>query len=518
MRAHRENPRASARVAPPAIPGAQAAQIAAAKLLEAQRAIGGRASVKDVFAWRTPSGWNFAFTGKPSSLASAFRLGFTKTGDTLATTFPYNRNGWRLSEGVAAEAADKVFGERGGHGGHWGDAAVFPHDILGGFERYAESVVDTSGEPVGDCNVTLIPEPGYPYVYGAEGMPYYSAREGRWFTSSRPPWVTLGWRRDENGNDVQAPVADWCRISPHVGDGKSAGDFAFARAPEFGRQKPPLFVTHSMDIVGRMGADANAAATTADVIRHCGGLLFPSLAVGAIPAPQFLPCVLVLDPFVVLGSVKPFKKRGAPSVTRVYNTDSWTPKVREVVTDLAARLYDELTGGHASEDFMYTATQHLYVSGLPTQEDAGGFVPEGVVELDSLKSIARECWRHAARWPESALRTQRDADRMFERNMDHRDHTSYPYCEAKVAAVLSLSAVVAAFVPDHQVDGYRAFFAGVGYTGPVVVVPTTEDERRAFASAIKDDKTDMRARLQYAWKVAHMADAMIPEGARRYRL
>jgi hypothetical protein len=489
-------------------------------------AIGGRNAARDVFAWGTARGWNFAFSGKPSALAQAFRLGFTKDGDTLASARPFNPMYRYASDGAAAQRADAIFGERSGHGGHWGDQSVYPHDILGGFERYAESVASPHGPPgetVGECNVTLIPEPGYPYVYGAEGMPYYSVREGRWLVSHKPPWVTLGWRRDEDGRDVQAPVADWCQVSPHL-KGSPVADFAFARSLEFKREQPPLFVTHSMDIVGRQGVDpavqaSNAtAATTANLIRHCGGLLFPSLAIGAIPAPQFLPCVLVLDPFVVLDALKPFRKRGAAPLTRVYNSDSWTPKIKEVVTDLAARLYDELTGANSSEDFMYTSVQHFYVGGLPTMEDAGGFAPEGLVELDSLSAVARACWSHAKRWPESALRTARDAERMLARNMAEHNNVKYPYCEAKVAAVLDLSAVAVAFVPDHQAEAYNTFLRGAGYAGPISVVPTTEEERAAFASVVKDDHADMRARLQYAWKVAHMADAMIPERDRRHRL
>lgn len=454
------------------------------RLLAWARAWFGARTIKDVFVWRVGPEVRFALNGPAAAMLA--RMGF----DYLRA--PLDNHYGRFDFNLA-----RAFGRTTRWMGSYSEPSI-THlsgtfgvgEMLGGVGGFIKQVRDDYETPL---DLTIIPEPGYPWA--GPGTRYYSAREKKTILAKKPSWVVPVVVRDRNTElDVTRPGADWCQLAPRSEPAESgAGYFTL---PSGAGHAESVFVTHTIDL--RPSYD-NAASARA--ILRCKGMLFPSLAVAPIPASNFGPCTLVADPMLVLRELKPYRapRQGMPQVV-TYNTDAWTDTTRTFVSELSARLYDQLTGNADSDDYTLGET-HLYILGPKAEEaDTGGFRPSGMKPIASTPQLARELkarfriWHGPMNAREFGKASERAASGM----------ARYGYLEAKAHTIVPMGAFVAAWAPDFAALDYTSFLRSAGYKGRVYTVTTTSEERAVFSRESVDQSADL-VRYNYAWK---MADAM----------
>lgn len=372
------------------------------------------------------------------------------------------------------------------------DGDVGPGAILQAVQNMIRDEILGHDDPGVVLDVTLLPDVGAPW-YGA-GTVYYSGREGRWIAGERPPWVVEVTARDpDTSRDVRRPGADWCAIAPRV-------EPAYERAPGFATAGASVvMVTHAFDM--SRGHDDQ----THRDIASCGGLLFPSVAVGPIPAANFGPCVLVADPMTVVGGLKPYRQRGAALLAPLYTTDAYTQTTREFRGALSARLYDELTGATDEQLFLLGGRPHLYALGPPVEHEDDG--PEGKRLIQTTSQMLTALRRRFKLWngPMDAKAFARVMAKVQREDLG-RDANEFAYLEGKVHAVMPMTSFVAAWVPDFGLDVYSAFLRGAGFVGPIHVMATSEAERHSYLRTAGVD-ADGLPRYNYAWRVAEQVRA-----------
>lgn len=371
--------------------------------------------------------------------------------------------------------------------------------VMGDFlERVANELLDLIPEGE-EIRVTIIPEPGYPWP--AEDDVYYSARKGRWEPSERPSWL-LPDNVVMPEMAVDSPGVDLCRLFPEE-DVRPMG----AEAARYGRKPDDYFlVTHAMGTiegVTRFGTMEGIAGweENASFVQKCGGLLFPSMAVGAFPAANFGVGILVADVGLVLNSLKPYRKRGDRSQVRVYNTDAWSGRTQYFFQEAAVAAFQQL---HGLSDYIYHHDLNVWPLGAPRSLVAFGTVD--VEEIERVPQLKREL---------------RDRFRTWYRGMEPEaieaieDQVAltparYPYLEAKVNGVMPLSDFPMAVVARQQEEGFRHFLKLTGFVGELLVVdvPAEVYEVMDAGWAPSDLSFERRKAIQswawmeYGWNVA----------------
>lgn len=473
---------------------------AAQKLLAWARGRFGRA-VTDVFAWRSPGNpqhHHFALYGKAPALARA--LGFNGKlanyglwlDSSLARAFGVE--GRSVRNGSATEPFLS----------HVGDRDEFrPHHILDAVDtalsRHALHVDDDL------VHTAILTAPGYPYF--GPGTVYFSAATGRHYAAPTPPWEKHAEAYTRVGilKHGIRPVADWCQLARR-------SDVGVASISLVHGADPPVFVTHSLEL----GAGWRYEEAALEILR-CQGLLFPSFAVGPIPASQFGPCSLFANANIVRRELKPYRERGRETDVVLYATDAFTPVTSEIVTELAAKLYDQLTGRAVSALFMY-GEPHLYMNGLVTDDETSE-VEGGAPLVTTLTNAVRRLKGRFKVWrgPMTPAQFRRTIEKVtvaprhgqnvwtVERSPDQ-----FAFLEAKAHVIVPMTAFRLAVVPDAGEGEYRTFLASIGYQGAVQVIALSPEERRAFGPSahVADEETE-RARYNYAWRVAAAARAVI---------
>lgn len=462
------------------------------KLLVFGREFFGVRTIKDVFVWNVRGEVRFAFNGPPEAMMARMGFDFDKA--------PLDNKSGRLDYwlGEAFGISVKMYN------GYPEPELTHQYDniavggVLEGITYFVGTLLDSSGDA--RCDVTIIPEPGYPWA-GA-GTKYYSARTKKVIVAKRPAWeVPIVVRDVGSGEDVKRPGANWCKIAPRseVADKYASGYFTMGS----NENAESVFVTHTIEL--RDDLPAEVYANAAKQIRACKGLLFPSLAVAPIPASNFGPATLVADPMLVLRDLKPYKesRSGLPKVV-TYSTDAFTDTTRTFVSDLSAKLYDQLTGNMDSQDFHAYVNMHLYILGPMIEQEEIGHHATGTRVIASTSQLAREITRRFRVW-----RGPMD-DRKFAAAMARvsggatHSAENFAYLEAKAHTVVPLKSFIAAFVPDFAKEKYTKFLRSVGFSGKVYTVTTTDEERRVFARGGVSEASD-NTRYNYAWR---MADAM----------
>jgi len=450
-------------------------------------------AVRDVFLWRVGDTWKLALYGPPKPLGDA--LGFSGKME--------NRN--RFIDRALAAAYGVAFEVRRSASGAaepWPDythapRAVGPSDILNGL-RFA--ALEFAGMPSdAGMDVTVLPEPGWPWA--GRGTMYYSARAGRWVEAEEPPWKVVVEVRDTGrgarvGATRSRAGADWCRFAPRVEAPDVAGR-GWARKGDLA-----VMVTHALEL-----HDGWAWGEASKAVARCGGLLFPSLAVGPVPATHFGPAVFVADTSLVLSQLRPYRRGRRSDLVTLYSTDAHTHTTADAVGEESAALYDELTGNTDEETWMY-GRPHLRALGprLPDEEDGG---PVGRAEVATVSAMLRVLRARFKIWrgPMDAARFER-AQAAADHGLDplgmeaHADE--YAYLEAKARGVVPMSSFVALYVPDFYASSYEDFARVAGYAGPVHVLETSGEERDAYATNVRRMTSEeaVRVRYNYAWRVA----------------
>lgn len=433
-------------------------------------------AVADVYVWRTGNRLRIAITGDPLRLELAMNRSYR------------NRSGW-FDTSIATALGIPTRNDRGGPTPQFFDQDddVAFVSIVEGIERalYQATNGDATG---GHVDFTVIPSPGEPYA----GKPteYFSARRGR-LTSKTPPWIVTVEVRDTNsGRDVQRPGANFCQLAPMPKTPRSPYE-AIALDPQH-----TMIVTHSIDIIERH------VIASAKAVKTCGGMLFPSLAVGTYPASDFGPLTLVADPAVVMAGIRPYRARGAWPVT-VYSTDVWTPVTREIVGSASAEMYDQLTGNWNIN--VYTRP-HLWMLGPQVQGDGG---PMGGHVISTVASLRAAIRKRTKDW--SNIRTTADLERMKKQYGGlNVSEAWYAFLEAKSHTILPMEWYPAAFIPAAFKAQAQKWLAAAGFTGKLHVLKTSS----AIAGAYKSERSAVGAetdlhRLTWAKQIGEAARTVL---------
>lgn len=449
-----------------------------------------RGTVRDVYAWRAGHGaLTLALVGDARKLQRAFgdfERGWDNRGQRIEM---------RLAKALGVEQRLT----------NWnGVVGASPQFMDEGSDLYAASFFEGLGgmissryDDASEGEATMIPDPGRPHT-GATTT-YYSALQHKTVRVGPPKWLTTATGRNDDGNEAVMPAADYCQLAPRLdAPGGRAGWFDLG-----GRQ---LMVTNSMDFarngvpITTEGGEAHIDAT-AESVGRCGGLLFPSLAVGPIPASNFGPCSVIVDPHVVLNALKPVRKPRSYWPVVLYNTDAWTETTRDFVNGYAVALYEELTG---RKQWIYSP--HFFILG-PRMGGVTRSMEEHLRALVSTKDLARVLDRRAKQW--MSVTDQKRFAVMVERasrNMVDK----YSYLEAKAGAIVGVKTWTGAACADYMVGMFGRFLKGVKYKGPLVSVPTDDEMRGAFTNQSMPSAQADFHRYRFAWAMREAVLASLP--------
>jgi hypothetical protein len=351
-------------------------------------------------------------------------------------------------------------------------------------------------ESTDSFHATFIPEPGYPWPHD-----YYSAKKRRVLDGSeRPSWL-LPENVVDPSHHIDSPGVSFCDLIDPLKDYEMDAEVA-----GFGRNDY-LIVTHamgSMDNVTRSGSwEENAKA-----INECGGLLFPSLAVGAVPATNFGPFVMVADAGVVLQSLKPYHKAQKRIPSYVYDTDVWSETTGTFFKEAAVSAFEQLTG---RSDWMTWFDLNVWSLGAPQAPELHG--PGIANRLDRVAQLKREVRERASVYRRDL--TPDDYHEMRERVLLTK--ARYPYLEAKANGVMPMSTFPMAVAPAQAADGFRGFLDEVGFAGRLVTVELPDEVSEVMDPEWRPAGMDFDRRLaiqawanlEYGW---HVADAIREAG------
>lgn len=438
--------------------------------------------VKDVYAWEDDSGeLAFAWVMDPGKLRRAI-----PTGDITYMAF----------RGPQVTRALRAVGIKY-------DAFDYERDleITTFLSHMANSLWDTFPDADG-FHATFIPVPGYPWPHD-----YYSAKERRMVDGSeRPPWLLPENVADPN-LAIDSPGVDFCELIGPL-KGYATGAEVATWSEMFGsgpfRQKKwdsdaYFIVTHAM---GTM-ANLTRHGSWADNARHvnsCGGLLFPSLAVGSIPAANFGPFVMVADVGLVLRSLSPTKKRGhLPAY--VYDTDVWSMTTGSFFMEGAVSAFEQLTG---RSDWMYYLDQNVWPLGTPQAPELHG--PGVANRIKGTGKLLKEIASRNKTYPRGL--TPEEMQQVFEQVATTK--ARYPYLEAKANGVMPMDSFPMAVAPEQAVDGFRAFLDETGFSGQLLTVELPPEIAEVMDPEWSPAGMDWERRnllhawatMEYAWHVA----------------
>jgi len=246
-----------------------------------------------------------------------------------------------------------------------------------------------------------------------------------------------------------------------------------------------LIATHclSLDRAEIMGA--------AKAIRACGGLLFPSIAVGEIPATPFGPLCLVLRFGIVLEGLSPYKKRRGAWPIVVYKSDAWTGGVSSFIKGGAIVLFEQLTGAWEASPYLNdhgVVSAHEWVLGPPISET--GYMGEMVPLIKNTLALADAIGMRAKLW-------KRDITPERMQALGDRPKDRYPYLEAKSAAVVSLDSAPVALCPAFLARDAEAFLSTAGWRGDLLQVPTPPEWGEVLAGRHIEMRDEIN--YQYGW-------------------
>lgn len=360
-------------------------------------------------------------------------------------------------------------------------AGDFLDRVPSAFPKWPADTLDEHGYPP-SARMTFVAEPGYPWPTEQ----YYSARSGRWLRPTRPEWLLPD--RIVN-TSVDSYGVDLCRLFK-----PEHGHELDAVLGRYGRKPSDVFmVTHAM------GANVSpqAWAERTRGVERCGGLLFPSLAVGPIPATNFGPCVLIADVGVVVNSLKPFRSRGVSSLVHVFDTDAWSGRTADFLSDAAVSAFEQL---HGHADYVYIFDTNVWSLGPPREAFVG---PEVADRLDRAAQLKRELATRFRLW-------RRDLEpEEIERMQDTIALTKarYGYLEAKVAGVLPIRAFPVAVAPRGRSGEFERFLDATGFEGDFLEVELPDELWQLMQM---EGSTRTWADLQYGWHILDVVRERYP--------
>jgi hypothetical protein len=355
------------------------------------------------------------------------------------------------------------------------------------YSEVADAIAGIAAEQLGveAVHVTVMPSGGAPWNRGEASTPFYNARTERMLEGRAPKGLV----EVEIDNEKHVGV-DPCFYAPKVtaASGAIVGRFASSFTALRGRKYRPamdLIATHCLSL------DRASIMNAAPAMRACGGMLFPSLAVGEIPATPFGPLCLVLRFSVVLEGLKPYRKgRGAWPIV-VYKSDAWTGGVSSFRQGGAIVLFEQLTGAWEPSPYRNdhgVTSAHPWTLGPSISES--GFMATEVDLVSNTAQLASSMFARAKLWDREIT-----PERMAALSDQPKDR--YPYLEAKSAAVVALESAPLALCPVSYADAARSFLATAGWSGELVTVATPPEWGRALQGEWDDNKAIVQ--WHYAW-------------------
>lgn len=416
-----------------------------------------RGTVTDVVAWdgyttAKYSSFHFAFVGDALKLATVF--GYTVTGDEseeigtgarvrpIADAMRNHLRAKRMSEDlryegkiVLADFLDRLTGQ--------------------GVHEFARDEM-----PFDEARGAWILNPGYPWPEDdAQPFSYWSAKKKALITPERPGWL-IEVDDDSERPPVKALGVNPCMVFPVEPQAQEWPVWARAKNVD-------IIVAHSMTLPSDSSSDSTLPASyrykelslAIEGVRSCGGLLFPSLSFGPLPASNFGPLTLVGHMGLVLDGLKPYKKRGVDPAAWVYEHDAWTIKTRELMTGVARRIFEEM---HGHEN--YTFGHNLWTLGPPAELFGGP--SNGSRPIRTVAQLIAVAKRRGSIFGSTV--NEEEFEKVNKRVSGTVD--KYAYGEAKGRRVISLDEFPFFIGPEQQRQQMEMFAKGVGYRGQIVTL------------------------------------------------
>lgn len=362
-------------------------------------------------------------------------------------------------------------------------------------DRLANDLYGLVGDSI---KVTIIPAPGYPWP--APGG-YYSAKRREWLESPRPDWL-----QSENIVDasrgINSPGVDLCRFFGEPLEYKIG-----AEVIRYGRKDDDFaLVTHAMGTIEGMTRYGRIAGVegweeNAKRVKSCGGLLFPSMAVGPIPATNFGVGVLVADAGLVLNALR---GRGEKPST-VYSSDAWTGRTGDFFADTSIAAFEQM---HGHSDYLYNVDLNVWPLGAPKPWSSEG--PASLAdEIVNISSFKRELKDRFRLWNRHL--SPDDTEELMESVALTK--ARYGYLEAKANGVMRISEFPLAAIPPQQEEGFRRFLDITGFSGELLVVDLPDEILEVMlpewdppgVGYERKEAIKTWASMQYGW---HVADAV----------
>lgn len=449
-----------------------------------------RGTITDVVAWTDPGEFE-----RPNKNYTSLRVALVGDGVKVSRAFGYfSAAGDRdldtgAAPGPVAYAAKRLLGapEMARDVDRY---RISLSDLLSRLEGQAShEFCDAHGieMPFTETSMRLLVEPGYPWPSDDRpGLVYWSAKKEKLIAPERPAWLILVEDREKVGKTKLG--VNPCAVFPPEPQRRTW--------PLWGRAgKQDVIVAHSMTLLETPDAPAfpflgskfhKHADTAIASVRGCGGLLFPSLSIGVVPASNFGPITLVGHLGLVLDGLKPYKERGHDATSWVYAHDAWTVSTGELMREVAEKLFDEL---HGNEDFMYG--YNIWALGPPAELFGGP--SEGSSPLRTVRDLVTAVKRRGVPFRRGMSREAFGAaNEAVAGTVD-----KYSYCEAKARRTISLDEFPFMIGPDELGEQMRTFAKGTGYKGKIV---TLEDPFNVVKEDLADDR-DYRL-FQWSWLVA----------------
>lgn len=378
---------------------------------------------KDVLIWwRGPRNIGIAFQGE------ALKMQLRATQQSLPNRHHYLDLSLQKALGFDVDVNARGYPERQ----TMSDDDSFISEVLDAVGQLSMEVLQKQGLP-DDVMIepTLMPLEGVPWSPQNLKNEYYSAKKKKVFSSKQPPWI-IEVKRRMDGEESKALGADFCTIAGRMSDCR--GDAVCAIVGSV-----PFLVTHCLSL--------EKSAENAKNIAACGGLLFPSFAVGAVPATNFGHIVLVADPSIVLPGMKPYKKGRGNWPIVIYGTDAWTATTSSFMGDGAAELFDELTGNMDATNWMYR--RHFWVLGPPYEEDKAS-------RIDSTSKLRTRIVNRQKKY-----KREFSAAELEKQRFEHGD--PYPYLEAKANMIVAPSCFSIALFEHSVAKQAQKFLRDAGF-------------------------------------------------------
>jgi len=277
---------------------------------------------------------------------------------------------------------------------------------------------------------------------------------------------------EDRGGVQTVPAIDPCVIAP-----RPAQHELHYIAATIGEQSMPWFVSRSFDPGDKPGDD-DAAKT----VRQCGGWIYPSLAVGHLPASNFGLVTMFAHVGVALQGMRPLKGKGRYPVV-VYDGDAWTGVTRLFIQS-APLLYKQLTGRY--EVGIY-GRHHMLTLG-PDIESSFGFGAGTIRVVPSTAKLRRLLAQRAKVWPQKLTKEG------FDRASEALSVSRYPYLEAKCATVVGLEHFPVVACPAPMMKAAERWLGSVGWNGTLLHVPVSQEQVDHLQQQMRDIEL-----YRYAW-------------------